>query len=48
MGLNKPGFVWWDNRNNIIYLRSPHKHKEMKEKYIRIFDAGQLVFIWNK
>ena len=45
--LNKPGFVWWDGKFNVFW-RNPEKHKEMKEKYIRIFDAGQLVFIWNK
>ena len=45
--LNKPGFVWWDSKLNITYWRSPYKHKEMKEKYIRIFDAGQLVFVWK-
>ena len=45
--LNKPGFYWLDRSNDIIYQRSPWKHKEMKEKYIKIYDAGQLVFVWN-
>ena len=45
IGLNKPGFVWWDFKLNITYLRSPWKHQEMKEKgYLKIYDAGQLVF----
>ena len=46
--LNKPGFVWWDSKNNIIFWRSPEKHQEFKEKYIKIWDAGQLVFVWTK
>ena len=45
--LNKPGFVWWDNKINQVFWRSPEKNQEMKEKYIKIYDAGQLVFIWN-
>ena len=47
ISLNLPGFVWWDKESNQIFQRSPWKHKEMKEKYIRIFDAGQLVFKWT-
>ena len=47
--LNKPGFVWWDKNLNVTYPRSPWKHNEMKEKgYLKIYDAGQLVFVWNK
>ena len=47
--LNKPGFVWWDSNKNQIFWRNPYKHKEMKEKgYLKIYDAGQLIFIWNK
>ena len=47
--LNKPGFVWWDSKINQIFWRNPYKHKDMKEKgYLKIYDAGQLVFIWNK
>ena len=46
--LNKPGFVWWDKESNQVFGRTPSKHKEMKEKYIKIYDAGQLVFVWNK
>ena len=45
--LNKPGFVWWDNKINQVFWRSPEKNQEMKEKYIKIYDAGQLVFVWN-
>ena len=45
--LNKPGFWWYDNKTNQIFWRNPYKHKEMKEKYIKIYDAGQLVFAWN-
>ena len=47
--LNKPGFVWWDKKLNLTYPRSPHKHQEMKEAgYLKIYDCGQLVFIWEK
>ena len=44
--LNKPGFVWWDQKLNISYLRTPFKHQEYKYKYIKIYDCGQLVFVW--
>ena len=43
--LNKPGFVWWDR--NFIYWRNPSKHQEYKDKYLKIYDCGQLVFVWN-
>ena len=47
--LNKPGFVWWYHKMNQIFWRNPYKHKEIKEKgYLKIYDAGQLVFVWNK
>ena len=46
--LNKPGFVWWDSGTNQIYWRNPYKHQEYKEKYIKIYDCGQLVFTWFK
>ena len=46
--LNKPGFVWWDSKINQVFWRSPEKNQEMKEKYIKIYDCGQLVFTWNK
>ena len=47
--LNKPGFVWYDNSRNQIFLRTPWKHKKMKDEgYLKIYDAGQLVFVWNK
>ena len=46
--LNKPGFVWWDSKTKQVYQRSPWKHQEMKEKYIKIYDCGQLVFIYKK
>ena len=45
--LNKPGFWWLDRSNDVVFLRSPEKNQEMKEKYIKIYDAGQLVFVWN-
>ena len=45
--LNSPGFVWWDQKLNITYLRTPSKHQEFKNKYLKIYDAGQLVFVWN-
>jgi AraC-like DNA-binding protein len=49
IGLNKPGFVWWCNKTNQVFWRNPYKHKEMKEAgYLKIYDAGQLVFVWNK
>ena len=47
--LNKPGFVWWDKKLNLTYPRSPHKHQEMKEAgYLKIYDCGQLVFVWER
>ena len=46
--LNKPGFVWWDSKTNQTFLRTPWKHQEYKEKYLKIYDAGQLVFEWEK
>ena len=47
--LNKPGFIWYDVKSNITYPRSPSRHKEMKNKgFLKIYDAGQLVFVWNK
>ena len=46
--LNKPGFVWFDEKSKQIFLRSPNKHQEYKNKYLKIYDAGQLVFVWNK
>lgn len=44
--LNKPGFVWWNESKNEVYWRNPYKHQELK-KYWKIFDAGQLVFVWK-
>ena len=46
--LNKPGFVWWDNNSNEVFWRDPYNNQEMKKKYTKIWDAGQLVFVWNK
>jgi hypothetical protein len=47
--LNKPGFWWVDDHFKTIYLRTPWKHQEMKERgYYKIYDAGQLVFTFNK
>ena len=47
--LNKPGFVWWDKKLNITYWRNPIHNQEMKDKdYLKIYDCGQLVFVWNK
>jgi hypothetical protein len=47
--LNKPGFVWWDDKKNQIFWRNPYKNKEMEQaRYLKLFDAGQLIFIWNK
>ena len=46
--LNKPGFFWWDKNKNLTYLRNPWKNKEMKEKYLKLYDAGQIVFSWIK
>lgn len=46
--LNYPGFVWYDRAKEMIYLRTPWKHQEMKEKgYLKIYDCGQFVFVWN-
>ena len=47
--LNKPGFVWWDEKSNLVYWRNPYKNQEMKDKgYLKIYDCGQLVFTWFK
>ena len=47
--LNKPGFVWYDEKTKEIFWRDPFHHKEMKDKdYLKIYDCGQLVFVWNK
>lgn len=46
--LNKPGFVWWDQQLNVTFWRNPYKNQEYKNKYIRIYDCGQLVFVWKK
>ena len=47
--LNKPGFVWWDSKKNKTYWRNPYKNQEMAQiGYLKLFDAGQLVFIWSK
>ena len=47
ISLNKPGFVWWDKNKDVVYWRNPYKHKEMKDAgYLKIYDAGQLVFEW--
>ena len=45
--LNKPGFVWYDEKSRSVYWRNPYKNEEFKRKYIRVFDAGQLVFTWQ-
>ena len=46
--LNKPGFVWYDEKNRSIHWRNPYKHKEYSKKFIKVWDCGQLVFVWNK
>ena len=47
--LNKPGFVWYDTQFKNVFWRDPFHHKEMKEKgYLKIYDCGQLVFVWSK
>lgn len=33
-------------KENLIFWRNPYKHQEMKEKYIKLYDCGQLVFTW--
>lgn len=45
--LNKPGFVWYDEKSRSVYWRNPYKHKEYKNKYIKVWDSGQLVFVWT-
>ena len=45
--LNKPGFVWYDEKSRNVYWRNPYKHKEYKNKYIKVWDSGQLVFVWT-
>ena len=47
--LNKPGFVWYDEKTKEVFWRDPFHHKEMKNKgFLQIYDCGQLVFVWNK
>lgn len=47
--LNKPGFWWYDKKEDTIYWRNPYKHNEYKNKgYLQLYDCGQLVFTWNK
>ena len=47
--LNKPGFVWFCTKDNKALWRNPYKNQEMKnQEYLKIYDAGQLVFVWNK
>ena len=49
IGLNKPGFVWYDNGQNKIFWYNSYKYKETKgADYLKIYNAGQLVFVWNK
>ena len=46
--LNKPGFWWYNHLEGKVYWRNPYKHQEMKKKgYYKLYDAGQLVFVWN-
>ena len=45
--LNKPGFVWYDEKNRNIHWRNPYKHKEYSKKFIKVWDCGQLVFLWQ-
>ena len=45
--LNKPGFVWYDENNRNVYWRNPYKHKEYSKKFIKVWDCGQLVFLWQ-
>jgi hypothetical protein len=45
--LNKPGFVWYDEKNRNIHWRNPYKHKEYSKKFIKVWDCGQLVFVWK-
>ena len=49
IGLNKPGFVWWNKKEDKYYWRNPYKYKEFKNSgYLKIYDCGQLVFEWYK
>ena len=37
------------NKLNEVFWRNPYKNQEMKDKgYSKIYDCGQLVFVWNK
>ena len=46
--LNKPGFVWWENKTNgNVFWRTPSKNEEYKKKYLKLYDCGQLVFVWT-
>lgn len=47
--LNKPGFWWYNHITGEVIWRNPYKHNELKNKeYEKLYDCGQLVFIWNK
>ena len=48
--LNKPGFNWWEENTQEVYWRNPFGYKKLKEnpKIHKLYDCGQLVFIWNK
>ena len=45
-GINKD-FIWWEEGNNIIHWRNPYKHNELKNRCLKIWRAGQLVFVWK-
>ena len=47
--LNKPGFWWWKKGSLEVFWRNPKMHSYyLKNNYLRLYDCGQLVFIWNK
>ena len=40
-------FVWWEEGVNLVYWRNPYQHKELKNRCLKIWRAGQLVFTWE-
>ena len=46
--LNSSGFVWYNKHNNETYWRNPYDNQNLKQKgYDKIWDCGQLVFVWK-
>ena len=46
VNLNKD-FVWWEEGSNLVFWRTPAKHQQLKNRCLRIWKAGQLVYEWQ-